>query len=321
MKLFKKALTGVAVAAAFAVSTPSYASTVAIADLNIFSLGLVSVLGVPFGPADGSLVISNESRTGTADASYNGVPAIGVGAGSITTPGVGATVDVKNRCIGDCAAGTLALYGGNFENNATTHLATPGTANFALGDMYISGQALGGAVVGLTRANAMTAGATNQGGSNATIKNAAQITGNFIVGTTFTGAVAIAADWYLQAFVDSVLPVKGQADAGIGWNMKITSTDDLTFTTLSFTPDDLNQSYFSTAQSENQLFQDSNTVGGIGQVYFSAPRTFLEGKKYNFSINQSSNAAVSEIPEPESLALVGLGLLGLAAARRRKSVK
>lgn len=314
MKLFKKALTGVAVAAALASTAPAQASTVAIADLFINSLGLVDSQGNPFG---GTLTISNESRTGTAASSYNGNPGTGLGAPSITASGA-VIVDVKNRIAGD-AAGAASLYTSGLENNFTEHLSTPGTVNFALGDMYIGGTALGGGVVkGLTRANAMTAGPTNNGGGNATILNSGRINGTFTVGSTFTGSLLVGADYWLQAYVDSVLPASGQASAGIGWNIGVTCAGPgcgASWSDLTFAPSELNKSISSFELAENQTFNNASFVG------MSAARTFVAGQNYTFTINQASNVTVSEIPEPESLALVGLGLLGLAAARRRKAAK
>lgn len=308
----KRKLLALALAATAAMaSVPAHAGALAASNLDISSLGLINVTagGVPVDPS--WITITSEQRVGNASAVYNGVASADAG----FSGAVGGTVDVAYRCVGSCGAATTALYGGTIENNSTTHLAPAPSQNFALGDMRVTGSALTGVASGLTRADALTMNAPNSGGSSATILNGASITASFTANSTFDGFVTMFANSYLRAWVDGV--DASTASAGMGFNLSITSSDDLGFIPLLFSPSQLNQSFTSDEVADN-AGHNSSFSGFLN----SLTRTFTGGKTYSLTINQSSNATVATgIPEPASLALVGGALLALAGVARRRNGK
>lgn len=304
----KHKLLAIAIAAAASLMAPlsANAGVVGIADMNVTALGFTTP------PGGLSLLIENESRTGTASANYNGVVAGGATANSLTGFGA-AVIDVGYRCAGQCAT-AAGLYNGSMGGleNATNHIGTPGAANYALGDMFISGSALGGSISGQTRANAVSTGPTNSGGANATILNSGVVSGSFTVGTTFTSSLTMGVDAYLQAWVDPLSAgVSRTASAAYGWNILI--TDAIGNVILDWDPTELNKGFTSSDAAGNGL----KTYSYAGALS-SAVATFTKGVKYDFTINQSSNATVRDVPEPASIALIGIALLGAGAVTRRR---
>jgi hypothetical protein len=310
MKLHK-IIAAAAVSAAWLISAPASAGVIGSADLAITSFLIISNNA----PVTSGISIIADSRTGTANSNFNGAVGSGAGAGSISAYTPGQTVDVKYRCAGpDC--GTIdAIYGGTAENNTTTHFSTP-VGNFSLGDMLIAGNAIGVSPTGAngyTRADASVTGSTNQGGSNATILNSVSAMTTFSVDTTMTAMFALSYDAFVAAYVDPLLPAneKGIASGAISWNLNLTSLDDPTFVSMNWSPTELNRGYISTNGAGNHQYT------GAGNLT-SDFRTLNAGKTYSLTINQASNALASQVPEPGSMVLIGLGLFALAGASRRR---
>ena len=313
---FKLAALAVFGAASIMSAAPAYSAALAMSDLTINQLGIVTSIPVSGDPTliAAPITITSEQRTGNSTSSYNGVSGTGAGPSSLGSNTIGATVDVKYRCAGDCAAATLtAAYGATVENNLTTHLAPVPGANFALADMLISGSALSGPISGLTRANAQSAGGTNEGSANATIFNQAEVNATFAATTSFSGYIAINVDSYIRAWVDPAISATdfASASAGQGWVLDIFNSSSTNI--LKFNPTQLNQT---AARTSNNSINNQQFIYN-GWLY-SGLVSFTGGQTYDLAINQSSNAIVTtRIPEPASLALVGLALLGAGMASRR----
>jgi PEP-CTERM motif len=315
MKLTKFAAAAAALAAAASmISLPAHSAALAMADMAITNLRLLDANGIS---AAGVINILSESRTGNATSDFNGVSGTGVGPSSVSNTTIGGTADVKYRCAGDCGAGTLALYGGVPENNTGTHLGPVPTKNYSLADMVIQGGALNGTGLGLTRANAQTTGPTNSGGANATILNSVDALAQFTVGATLSAQIVIDADAWLRTWV-TFPATPGNFDlASAGYGFVLTIADSTGADIITFRPGVLNRAQTSTATS---ALQADKTVVFNGSLA-SGFATFIGGETYTLTINQSSNATVqsrTNIPEPGSLALVGLALLGITAAARRR---
>jgi len=319
-----KLVVAVAAAVGAIASLPAHAGALAMSDLNITSLFLADSSGKP-SPANFGIVISDEMRNGTVGVNYNGVKA----SSNDLQMGTGVTLDPTAVCAGpSCGSVAGLLYGGSFENNTISHVAPPAAANYAVGDVYIEGTAIGGVIKGITRADAVAMGPTNSGGANSTLLNTATLTSNFTVNTSFSGYLAAIGDAYFRLQALSSANETATASAGMGWNVTVACTDGAVSSctgltgstnTYTFIPSEFNLT--GRASSKNGSGTVDVDKSFNGQVQSAQLLSFVAGNTYSLTINQSSNAIVTSLPEPASLALVGISMLGLGFAGYRRNKK
>lgn len=312
-----------ALACSVAVSQ-AHAGAIATAKLDITNLTFFKVidgenegditLGVDIKAAGGGITNVADTR-----ATLNGVTDTAVGSSSVGTPtfdvGTSSLGNEGFSCVGDCS----------YVNNSLSHLGAGDNltgGSYAVNDIGLSGSVI--AIPDVTPSNAsafvLAESAVLPGslpGNEGSAQGNVGVSATFEVISQFTGDLGFSFDFDL--FLRSALLGEmdsGSALANVNWALNIRKNNG-----------GANREF--TLGGNDQEFQKSistNTVGTDFSVNntgsFAGATTnnfFQSGEEYTLTIAHTVLADSESVPVPATLALVGVGFVGLGFAARRRN--
>lgn len=213
---------------------------------------------------------------------------------------------------------------GDAQNGATGSSSTSGNALVAPGDdVTVSSKAF------LDGQSGGASGSSAQGLTNIQF---------LVTGASFRSQISFTAVLDLLAGIGD--PYNGAALAKVEWKLTLTDLNSsgnlkkLEWAPNFFSGLNASNQFAATNNSDTDLFDDfyslNNTAAtlpsqsdvdfGFTSKFFGIEANLLNGHNYSLGIVQTNSTSVSQVvPEPTTLALLGLGMLGMGAARRRKA--
>ena len=218
-------------------------------------------------------------------------------------------------CLGDCSLYTDNQFAANTLSSADLPMA-----NYSIADQLENGapiSGLGTAPLGVTLGNASQAGVGGFAVGSSTSNNVLGATWTFS-GISGTIDISYTMDWYLETFVSAFarFPTSAQANYEVTWEITDVAGNLLWEAEMS-------ESSSSTAPWHNNIprLGAGMTLDTASNQAVTLTTAALDvDTTYTLSGVIQTTADVTSVPEPATLALLGISLLGFGAVRKRRTV-